>query len=182
MAEGDEVYVTVAQAIPYVNYVATAYKIVKEIFEFGKESEEQRAIRDLQNRVAALEQAVPLILEWLNEVEVRVAQGVLYGIDAAGDLYWHRHSTWPTPSTQLEGPVKIGNGWAMFTRVFSLGAGFLCGVRPNGEMLLYHFTQWRWGPGNAAPVWHGPVKVPGTHWRRFRSLSPSVGDAPVIIP
>lgn len=121
--------------------------------------------------------------EWPSYAQVFGGDGgVIYGIDAAGDLFWHRHSTFPVPSTQLEGPVKIGNGWTMFVRVFSLGAGFLCGVRPNGEMLLYHFVQWRWGPGNAAPVWHGPVKVPGTQWRAFRFLFPSVGDAPVIVP
>jgi hypothetical protein len=105
-------------------------------------------------------------------------QGVIYGIDSTGDLYWHRHTSWPNPGTRLEGPVRIGNGWNGFTDVFAFDAGFIAGVNPNGEMALYHFQQWRTGPGNGSPVWHGPVRVPGTHWRGFQTFIPSVGAKP----
>lgn len=108
-------------------------------------------------------------------------QGVIYGIDSAGDLYWHRHTSWPRPGAGFEGPTKIGNGWNGFTHVFALDAGFIAGVYPSGEMLLYHFQQWRTGPGNAARVWHGPVRVPGTQWRGFQAFVPSVGTRPSAV-
>lgn len=107
--------------------------------------------------------------------------GVFYGIDEAGDLYWHRHTSWPRPGRRLEGPVKIGNGWDVFTRVIAFGHGFIAGLYPNGVMLLYHFRQWRWGPGKDAPIWNGPTRVPGTHWRGFATLVPMVGDAPSVV-
>lgn len=107
--------------------------------------------------------------------------GVFYGIDNSGDLYWHKHSSWPQPGTQIEGPVKIGNGWNGFSRVFAFGHGFIAGVYPNGNMLLYHFQQWRWGPQKETPKWHGPVRVPGSQWRGFSILVPMVGDEPAHI-
>jgi hypothetical protein len=107
--------------------------------------------------------------------------GVIYGIDTAGDLYWHRHSSWPDPGSHIEGPSKIGNGWNGFSRVFAFGAGFIAGIYPSGEMWLYHFQQWRWGPRNESPQWHGPMRVPGTQWRGFKSLVPMVGDEPSIV-
>lgn len=107
--------------------------------------------------------------------------GVIYGIDAAGDLYWFKHTSWPNPGTGLEGPVRIGNGWNSFSRVFAFGNGFIAGLFASGEMWLYHFQQWQRGPGNEGAVWHGPVRLPGTQWRGFKALIPMVGDAPPII-
>lgn len=108
-------------------------------------------------------------------------EGVLFGIDEDGDLYWLKHSSWPNAGTQLEGPVQIGHGWNGFARVLALGEGFIAGIYPSGEMMLYHFQQWRWGPRNENPIWHGPVRVPGTQWRGFPTLIPMVGSksAPV---
>lgn len=108
-------------------------------------------------------------------------EGVLFGIDKAGDLYWLKHSSWPNAGTQLEGPVKIGNGWNSFARVLALGDGFIAGIYPSGAMLLYHFQQWRWGPRNESPIWHGPVRVPGTQWQGFPTLIPMVGSEPVRV-
>lgn len=105
-------------------------------------------------------------------------RGVIYAIDEAGDLYWLKHS--PFLKT-FEEPVKIGNGWNGFARVFAFEHGFIVGQYPNGVMLLYQFTQWQWGPQGGAPVWHGPVTVPGTYWKGFQHLIPMVGDAPPIV-
>jgi len=107
--------------------------------------------------------------------------GVIYGIDQAGDLYWLKHAAWPTRAQQMEGPVKIGNGWNIFSRVVAFGGGFIAGLYPSGEMLLYHFQQWRWGPRNESPKWHGPMRVPGTQWRGFQALIPMAGDEPLPI-
>ncbi|MGV9839200.1 hypothetical protein ACWDUL_34065 [Nocardia niigatensis] len=58
MPEGDDVYLTIAEALPYGDYVSTAYNIVDGILNFGKESKEEQAIRELGERVAHLEQFV----------------------------------------------------------------------------------------------------------------------------
>lgn len=73
--KGDEVYVTVATAIPYVQYVAKAYEIIMEMWQFGRESETDKAIRLLNDRVGKLEQNVRVLDDRLSELEVRVAQG-----------------------------------------------------------------------------------------------------------
>ncbi|MGC0141704.1 tachylectin-related carbohydrate-binding protein [Pseudactinotalea sp. Z1732] len=107
--------------------------------------------------------------------------GVLYGIDDDGDLYWHRHQTGAQQGRQWEGPVKIGHGWNVFTRVFAFGHGFIAGLYPSGEMLLYHFRQWQHGPRGSRPLWNGPITVPGTHWRGFKTMVPMAGDAPPAV-
>ncbi|MFI8977453.1 tachylectin-related carbohydrate-binding protein [Nocardia asteroides] len=106
-------------------------------------------------------------------------EGVIYGIDKAGDLYWHRHVSWPTLGTQVEGPIRIASGWNAFIRVFAFGNGFIMGLHASGQLMLHHFRQWRFGPGNDEPIWRGPVRVPGTQWRGFTALVPSIGDRPI---
>ncbi|MBX4171228.1 hypothetical protein HBA53_23260 (plasmid) [Rhodococcus pyridinivorans] len=106
------------------------------------------------------------------------SNGVIYGIDQSGDLFWHRHKNSPDPEGKVEGPTKIGTGWHGFTSVFAFGDGFIAGVYPNGEMLLYNFRQWRDGPGEKTPSWRGPAQVPGVHWRSFNTFIPMVGDRP----
>lgn len=74
MPDGDEVYQTIAEAVPYLDYVGTAYSIIKAMYNFGKESDEERALRELKNRVSHLEELVTQLDERLSELEVRVAQ------------------------------------------------------------------------------------------------------------
>lgn len=120
-----------------------------------------------------------IVADWPNYQTVfGGGYGIIYGIDDGGDLYWLRHSSWPRPDKGVEGPTKIGNGWDTFVRVFSFGDGFIAGVYPSGEMLLYHFQQWRWGPRGESPTWHGPIRVPGTQWRGFQNLVPMVSGEP----
>ncbi|MCH8563167.1 hypothetical protein LTI14_08070 [Nesterenkonia sp. YGD6] len=136
--------------------------------------------RDASNGTGSLGKSSMIVSQWRYYPKFfGGGEGVLYGIDESGDLFWHRHTSWPNPGTALEGPHKIGNGWNVFERVFALNSGFIAGIYPNGEMALYHFTQWRWGPRGAQPVWRGPIRVPGTQWRGFQTMIPMVGDAPV---
>lgn len=144
-----------------------------------KRSLERMVHADPRNGNGVFSDSVMVAPEWPGYTVVFGGDdGVIYGIDETGDLYWHKHSQ---QLNKLEGPVKIGNGWNGFDRVFAFGEGFIAGQYANGEMMLYHFQQWRWGPKGEARVWHGPVRVAGTQWRGFQRLIPMIGDAPPII-
>ena len=44
---------SIAQFVPYANYVATAVEIVQKIYNFGRESDTDKAIRLLKERGGA---------------------------------------------------------------------------------------------------------------------------------
>jgi hypothetical protein len=93
--------------------------------------------------------------------------GVIYGIDVEGRLFWHR---W-LGGKRLVGPFQVGTGWNGFARVFATEGGFLFGVYPNGEMLAYNLTNSH-TEHPLPPIWKGPVRIPGTHWNGQRALIP----------
>lgn len=61
MPEGDDVYLTIAEALPYGDYVSTAYNIVDGILNFGKES--KRSVNS---------ESVSLILSSLSQTRTSV--------------------------------------------------------------------------------------------------------------
>ncbi len=99
------------------------------------------------------------------------SEGVIYGIDGNGDLFWHKHEDTPAGPVVL-GPAHIGTGWNIFSRTFSAGHGFIFGVFPSGKMVAYHFDDWRSGPMGAPPRWKGPTSVRGGGWNAFAHLVP----------
>jgi hypothetical protein len=75
MPEGDDLYLTIGESIPYVEWAVKAYKIVDGIYNFGKETDTERALRELKDSVAALEQYLRDLDDRLSDLEVRFAQG-----------------------------------------------------------------------------------------------------------
>jgi hypothetical protein len=54
---------------------------------------------------------------------------VLYGIDDAGDLYWHKHDGWLSGTPSWQGRNKVGNGgWLAYRLVLASGNGIVYGV------------------------------------------------------
>jgi hypothetical protein len=93
--------------------------------------------------------------------------GVVYGIDPAGDLYWYRHldAANAGPQPKWTPRAKVGNGWGHFLHVFAGGEGLVYAVHPDGRLLWYRHDGYLTG----APSWRGPNEV-GTGWGHFRSL------------
>ena len=64
-------------------------------------------------------------------------QGVLYGIDAAGNLRWYRYlGTNGSPSWAAGSGATIGTGW-IFAKVVAGGSGVLYAVTSSGALLWY---------------------------------------------
>ncbi|GAB3147607.1 hypothetical protein GCM10027258_41260 [Amycolatopsis stemonae] len=66
--------------------------------------------------------------------------GILYGVQSDGALYWYRHRGWSTAAFDWAGGgfgVQIGSGWQDFTTVLGDTNGVLYGVRGDGTVLYY---------------------------------------------
>ena len=100
---------------------------------------------------------------------------MIFGIDEIGDLYWLKHDSWPTPAKKMEGPVKIGNGWNIFSRVFAFGSGFIAGVYPSGEMLLTTSSSGAGDRGTKAPSGTVPCAFPARRLARLPGAHPDGG-------
>lgn len=99
--------------------------------------------------------------------------GVLYGINPNGALYWYRHQDYtdPLPQPKWSGPSLVGSGWQNFVQVFSTGEGVIYAVQPNGDLLWYRHRGYLTGQNQ----WEGPKKV-GNGWAGFkRVFSPGAG-------
>lgn len=74
MASDYDLYFTIAEEIPYIQYLAKAVKVFDQIYNFGRESEEERAIRLLEEQVAIMRSELEEINSRLNALTDRVTQ------------------------------------------------------------------------------------------------------------
>lgn len=93
--------------------------------------------------------------------------GVIYAVDAAGDLFFYHDlardgtANWAAGSGQ-----KIGNDWAQFTAIASGDDGVLYAVTPTGDLRYYRDLARdgtaNWGPGSG--------QIIGTGWNLFADV------------
>ena len=103
--------------------------------------------------------------------------GVIYGVQANGDLIWYRHldpvggaNTWSDGNG-----AKIGSGWNTFTSITANGQGVIYAVQSNGDLMWYRHLdaaagQATWANGVGARI--------GTGWGAFTSVF--AGDGGVL--
>jgi hypothetical protein len=64
--------------------------------------------------------------------------GVLYGVEANGDLRWHKHEGHLAGENAWASEVpRVGNGWGNLKALMSPGQGIIYVVRPTGELVWY---------------------------------------------
>lgn len=90
---------------------------------------------------------------------------IIYVIDAAGDLQWYRWNYTPNGYV-VEGPRKVGWGWAGVRAVCSGSNGRLYSVTPDGTLNWYHHK----GSADGTFDWVGPVAV-GSGWSGVRLMT-----------
>lgn len=78
--------------------------------------------------------------------------GVIYAVQADGQLLWYRHLGWVTSTTSWTNrgvPRLIGSGWAQFAAVLAGADGTIFAIRGNGDVLWYRYvlTDWTTGAG-----------------------------------
>jgi hypothetical protein len=107
-------------------------------------------------------------------------KGVIYGIQANGELKWYRNTGyltgagyndaggWDSKSTKT-----IGIGWGEFTQIFSGGDGVIYGVLPSGDLKWYRNTGYLTGAGyNDAGGWDPKSgKTIGIGWGELAHLT-----------
>ena len=92
--------------------------------------------------------------------------GVFYGIDSTGRLFWYRHlgSANGQPTWDPASGKEIGHGWSTFTRVVTGGDGTLYGIDATGQLRWYHLTSYLTSAGTYAA---GAGAVVGKGWGTF---------------
>lgn len=70
------------------------------------------------------------------------ANGIIYAIQADGQLFWYRHADWRggTNTWSDGGGLRIGTGWRQFTTVLGGADGQLLAVHGNGDVLWYRYV------------------------------------------
>ena len=92
--------------------------------------------------------------------------GVVYGVDATGDLYRYRYGNGGWASNGIG--RKIGVGWKEFTHLFADPAGIIYGIRQGGELYWWRFLGGDTGSGWAN---NGSAIGLGGDWYDFENLS-----------
>lgn len=116
---------------------------------------------------------------WMEYVHMFAGdRGTFYGVDAQGNLFWHRHLR---AGNSVEGPLPLGGGWRRYAHIFAAREGIIFGVTLDGDMWAHAFTQWdnleslgRQPTELSDPV---PVGAPG-EWSSSRRFVPVLSDAP----
>jgi hypothetical protein len=96
------------------------------------------------------------------------SDGVIYGIEPGGDMYWYKHNGFETGDPNnwaYDYGIKVGTGWNRFATVFATSDGVIYGIEPGGDMYWYKHNGFETGDPNAWAYNHG-IKV-GTTWDRF---------------
>lgn len=94
--------------------------------------------------------------------------GIIYGIQADGKLYWYRHTNWSTgtPASWANsgsGRVIGNGGWQKFRSVLAAADGQLFAFLPNGDLLWYRYILSNSSTG--AGSWHSASGTRiGTQW------------------
>lgn len=88
--------------------------------------------------------------------------GVIYLIDASGNLYWQKHLGFQDGTPRWSGQKKIGNGWQNLRQVFSIGDGIIYALKNDGTLLW----QKHEGFANGAMLWAkgGAASTIGSSW------------------
>jgi hypothetical protein len=93
--------------------------------------------------------------------------GIIYAIQADGNLYWYRHINWTTgtpASWANSGNGRlIGTAWQKFRFVLAAADGQLFAFLPNGDLLWYRYILSNINTG--AGTWHSASGTRiGTQW------------------
>ena len=95
------------------------------------------------------------------------SNGIIYGIDAAGDLYWYQHDGWQSGTADWKGPNKVGNGgWQAYKSVFASSEGIIYAIDDVGDLYWYQHDGWQSGTAD----WKGPNKVGNGGWQAYKSV------------
>jgi hypothetical protein len=81
--------------------------------------------------------------------------GIIYGIQSDGILYWYRHLGWANGTLTWSNSGtgrKIGIDWHQFRIVVAAADGQIFAVRPNGDLLWYRYILSNSTTG--AGTWH----------------------------
>ena len=109
------------------------------------------------------------------------AKGIIYAVQANGDLMWFRHVGREDGSFTWEGPKTVGTGWGELKQVFSGGDGIIYGVTPivqpnvqihertprpsGGDLMWFRHV----GREDGSFTWEGPKKV-GIGWGELKQV------------
>ncbi len=99
------------------------------------------------------------------------SDGIVYGIDAAGDLYWYQHNNWKTGVSDKGGWTgrnKVGNGWQVYKTVFASSDGIVYGIDAAGDLYWYQHNNWKTGVSGKGG-WTGRNKV-GNGWQVYKTV------------
>jgi hypothetical protein len=93
--------------------------------------------------------------------------GIMYAIQADGNLYWYRHINWTTgtPASWANSgsPRLIGTGWQKFRFVLAAADGQVFAFLPNGDLIWYRYILSDLNTG--AGSWHSASGSRiGTQW------------------
>jgi len=93
--------------------------------------------------------------------------GIIYAIQADGNLYWYRHINWTTgaPASWANSGTGrlIGTGWQKFRFVLTAADGQIFAFLPNGDLLWYRYILSDINTG--AGSWHAASGSRiGTQW------------------
>ena len=101
--------------------------------------------------------------------------GVVFGVDAVGDLYRYRYGNGAWAANGIG--LRVGSGWNQFTYLFADPAGVIFGVRQGSDLYW-----WRYLGGDGGGAWAngGNAIGLGGDWYGFENLSLFSNTAGVI--
>ncbi|NJO13469.1 MAG: hypothetical protein HC872_08390 [Gammaproteobacteria bacterium] len=106
-------------------------------------------------------------------------EGVIYGVDPQGKLWWYKHRGYLTGTQDWAGPKQVGTGWAGFKKVFSPSEGYIYALTQAGELLWYQHQGYQDGTVR----WRGPTPLGrriGGDYKFVFSAMQGTPQAPVV--
>lgn len=71
--------------------------------------------------------------------------GVIYGLDQKGILYWQKHQNWSTGETLWEEPRPVHADFRDAAQIFGAGNGIIYKMDGQGHLVFYRHKGWRDG-------------------------------------
>ncbi|MGQ0836373.1 MAG: tachylectin-related carbohydrate-binding protein [Gammaproteobacteria bacterium] len=87
-----------------------------------------------------------------------------YGLTRDGVLKWYRHEGVADGSNRWKGPIDVGTGWHVYSKIIASGEGVLYGIGTDGMLRWYRHGDF--ANTSDAPRWSGP-RVVGQSWGHF---------------
>jgi hypothetical protein len=89
--------------------------------------------------------------------------GVIYLVDANGDLYWQKHLGFQDGTPRWSAQKKIGSGWRNLRQIFCVGEGIIYAVKSDGTFLWQRHE----GFASGAAQWakSGAASAVGNGWQ-----------------